>query len=76
MKIYGEWRKINSLCKHCDATLESRPVLGEVMFVIKGAEPMEYRHHENGGCRNPDVYRCWNKYEEWLTSESTIELSR
>jgi len=60
MKICGEWRKIKSLCKHCDAPIEARPVWGLVPLVINGAEPMEYRHAEYG-CKNPEVYNCWNK---------------
>ena len=71
MRIYGEWRKIDSLCVICAVPLESRPVWGVQHIVINGSEPMEYRHVEPHSCKNPEVYSCWNKYQEWLTSRSS-----
>jgi len=62
--IYGEWRKIDSLCINCAIPLESRPAAWGLL-VINGCEPMEYRHVEPHGCKNPAVYSGWNKYSEW-----------
>lgn len=68
MKRFGEWKKVESICTNCGATLDSRPVFGGSHLHIKGCEPMEFRHSTNG-CKKPEIHSCWGKYEEWLRTE-------
>ena len=72
MIIFGAWRKIDSLCINCAVPLESRPVWGNQSIIIKGCEPMEYRHVKTGGCEKPNVYSCWNKYSEWKLANKSF----
>jgi len=76
MIIYGDWRKIDSLCINCVVPLEGRPIWGKQPFIIKGCEPMEYRHTDIYGCKNPEVYSCWNKYADWQSANQSLNSDR
>jgi len=60
------------LCKHCGKDMEMRPLRPWPSIILKGFEPMEYRH-----TANKEVY-CYtrhmaspyddaNRYKEWRT---------
>lgn len=68
VKICRDWRRMKSPCVNCAVPLEGRPTYENVRFIIKGCEPMEYRHTIKDGCSSPSVYSCWNKYQEWSES--------
>ncbi len=63
-----DWRKIKTICNNCRGLLESRPAWGHILQ-MKGAEPMEYRHTEDG-CTVPAVYDPWGRYQEWKEADN------
>jgi hypothetical protein len=66
------WLRTGDFCKHCLEPLEVRPATARGDIVIKGCEPMEYRHASDGNrlCYvtfQAAPYSNWGIYDSWRT---------
>jgi len=63
------WRNIGKQCKHCMEDVYARPAKPDRNLVIRGFEPMEFKHAD-GTCR-AEVYTICGKFELWEKSKDT-----
>ena len=66
----NNWVKVKSMCSECGREIESRPdYLKWNGLIVRGWEPMQYRHADGYDGHKVSVYTDCNQYRDWMDTK-------